>query len=385
MTAERLLALDDFDDIPVDEPHPAEIEPNPFHEEPAAGPDIDFGPEAPGSYVPPIADLPTVERAVERAVDGAAFVLNESTSVPAIWGNGEDVLWASGEAVMLYGPDGVGKTTLQQQLIRARLGLSDTFLGLPVAPAERRVLFIAADRPRQAARSFRRMVDDRDEDEMAVLRDRLIVWKGPLPFDMTKEAGDLAKFAHHYGADDIFIDSQKDVALDLSKDEVGSRVNLAYQEVIAEGIEICVNHHPRKATDTNRKPNKIADVYGSRWLTAGMGSIVCVWGEAGDLVVELSHLKQPAATVGPFVVIHDHVRGISTVSEHTDLEVVLSNAHDGLIVAEAARLIAKKADPSPNEVEKARRRLNGLVAAGKAERRDDPDGVARYFIRHEPA
>ena len=40
--------------------------------------------------------------------------------------------------------------------------------------------------------------------------------------------------------------------------------------------------------------------------------------------------------------------------------------------------------PERNLIEKARRRLEGLVGAGKAERRDDHDGLARYFAREEP-
>ena len=39
------------------------------------------------------------------------------------------------------------------------------------------------DRPRQAARSFRRMVTDDQRDE---LNERLLVWKGPPPQDLAR-------------------------------------------------------------------------------------------------------------------------------------------------------------------------------------------------------
>lgn len=316
----------------------------------------------------------------DRAVDGAAFVADESAEIAAVWGSGQQVLWAEGEGLMVVGPDGVGKTSLVQQLVRARLGLADELLGFPVAPTARKVLMIAADRPRQSARSFRRMTSDED---LEILRDRLVVWRGPLPFDVTAEPSRLAEFTKGYGADTLVTDSLKDVALDLSKDEIGGRVNLACQEVIAEGIELGVIHHQRKETSGGGKPKHLADVYGSRWLTAGMGSVILLWGEAGDLVVELNHLKQPAEEVGPLDLVHDHRTGTTIVRERPTVESLLAQASFGLTVSDTARLyFGTEGKPTANQIEKVRRRLEALIEKGDAERRDDPDGLARYFTRN---
>ena len=110
-----------------------------------------------------------------------------------------------------------------------------------------------------------------------------------------------------------------------------------------------------------------------------MGSVVCLWGEPGDLVVSLTHLKQPVEEIGPFDVLHDHVHGRTTLHDHTDLEQLLAGTLTGLTCKDVARLIFKKDAPEPNDVEKARRRLEALVGRNRAERRDDPDGLARYF------
>lgn len=354
MTAEPFV----FEDEDV---HPAETEPNAFHE------------------VPRI-----VEPVRHRAVDGATFVRSVPEEVPSVWGDGGRVLQAEGEAVMIVGPDGVGKTTIAQGLTLHRIGVGNgKFLGHTVKLG-RRVLYIAADRPRQAASSMRRMLPTDTHDEL--LRERLIVWRGPLEFDIgnadTPRCA-LADFAESFDVSDVFIDSLKDVAVDLIKDEVGSRVNVAIQETIARGIEVCVLHHQRKAQQGGSAPKTLADVYGSRWLTAGMGSVLCVWGDAGDLVVELRHLKQPAEEVGPLTLLHDHAHGLTTVHDHVDLEQILANAAHGLVVSEAASLLFATADPTRNEVEKARRRLEALIGRNIAERRDDPDGLARYFVRVE--
>jgi ABC-type uncharacterized transport system fused permease/ATPase subunit len=94
---------------------------------------------------------------------GGDFILDEPEIVPAVWGTGERVLWAEGEGIMITGHQGVGKTTVAQQLVLHRIGLrAGGFLGLPVTKSDRPILYLAMDRPRQAARSFRRMIADSD-------------------------------------------------------------------------------------------------------------------------------------------------------------------------------------------------------------------------------
>ena len=90
---------------------------------------------------------------------------------------------------------------------------------------------------------------------------------------------------------------------------MGGNVNRAVQYVVVEGIEVVGLHHQRKGQG-GAKPNGLEDVYGSTWLTAGMGSVVLLWGAAGDPNVELRHLKQPVAEVGPLRIEHDQLTGM---------------------------------------------------------------------------
>jgi AAA domain len=303
-----------------------------------------------------------------RALDGAAFIFGEPEHVPAVWGEGQRVAWSAGEPFWIVGPQGVGKTTVAQQLALRRAGVrTTTLLSFPVERDERRrVLYLALDRPRQAARSFRRMVG---EDDAAALAERVAVWRGPLPFDLVAEPERLAKFAREHEAGTVFIDALKDGAMDLVKDEVGSRVNHALQHAVADGIEICVDHHQRKSSADNRKPRSLDDVYGSTWLTAGAGSVLLLWGEPGDPVVDVRHLKQPAEEVGPLRVLHDHARGETTPYESPELGDLLT-ASDGASAKDAARVLYESPKPSRSEVEKARRRLEHGVAVGELERLD---------------
>ncbi len=302
-------------------------------------------------------------------------MLEASDHVPALWGEGDSVLWAQGEPLMIAGPDGIGKTTLGQQLALCRVGVRNRLIGFPVEAADGKVLYIAADRPKQAIRSMRRMVAHEDYE---LLAQRLVIWRGPLPETLASNPRILVEAAEHYEASDVVIDSLKDVQYDLSKDEVGSRANIAFQELIATERELLTLHHQRKQQAGGAPPRHLSDVYGSRWLTAGQGSVLMLWGEPGDLVVELRHLKQPVEDVGPLTLIHDHLRGQTTVQDSVDLVALVALARNGLTVHDAAVAIFTVSQPTPNQIEKARRRLESLLKAGLVARRDTHK-VARYF------
>jgi hypothetical protein len=246
------------------------------------------------------------------AVSGREFVLEIPSDPPALWGEGSRVAWAEGEGLVIYAPQGVGKTSLAQQLINARVGIGPPeLLGLPVKRCHGKSLYLALDRPPQIARSWRRMVTDDDAD---VLAERVIVWQGPLPFKLSlDEPGELVRWAQGLGVtDQILVDSYKNLAPSLSDEKTGALIDAVAQETLAEGVGWVGLHHPRKANADNKRPDQLDDVYGSTWLTAGMGSVICLWGKAGETRVELSHLKQPADPIGPLVVLHEHECGRST-------------------------------------------------------------------------
>ena len=302
-----------------------------------------------------------------RLVSGDEFVLDLPAEIPTVWGGASGtVAWAAGEPLMLVGPDGVGKTTVQQQLALGRIGLRPRVLGMRVEDDGRPLVYLALDRPAQAARSLRRMVGEDDRD---ILRERLRVWKGPLPFDVLKDSTALADFAQGQGAGTLVIDSLKDVAAKLSDDEVGGRVNIALQEVDRREIDLLVGHHQRKQQSGTGQPRQLADVYGSRWLTAGMGSVFMLWGDPGDLVVEFTHLKQPAEAMGPGSYSTTSEHGLTTVLEQVDLLGLV--AASGGLTAEAAALTLYAASDR-NSIEKARRRLDKLAERGLIEKCGGP-------------
>lgn len=328
------------------------------------------GPVAPPweELPPPEATGPRVDDLARDMVDGAAFLLDLPTTTPAVWGAGSHVLWAEGESLQLVGGNGLGKTTIAGQLVRARLGLADSLLQLPVRPGARRTLYLAMDRPRQIARALGRCFDEGDRD---VLAERLVVRKGPPPLDLAKFPEVLVALCEAADADTVVVDSLKDAALGLSDDVVGAGWNRARQAAITSGVEVLELHHPTKRHTSVAEPVTIGDVYGSAWITAGVGSVVMLTGAPGDPIVGFRHLKQPAEEVGPWRLIHDHDQGRTTVFHDVDL-VQLAQRRP-LTVRAAAAAVFEREQPSAAEVQKARRRLDALVTTGQLARREDPD------------
>jgi len=297
-----------------------------------------------------------------RLRPGGDFVFDEPEVIPSLWGEGDRVLWAEGEGLMIAGGQGLGKTTLAQQVVLARLGFRPpSFLGLPVKPGSGRVLYLAMDRPRQAARSLRRMVAP---DQRAAMNERLVVWPGPLPVSVVSSPQAMANWIQDEcpGVDAVVVDSVKDLAPGLSSDEVGAAINMAWQEVIARDLQLLVLHHERKAqAGSSTRPATLDDVYGSTWLTAGLGSVLQVIGQRGESQVKLHHLKQPAEEVGPISVEHDHLTGTSVARNVRTVE-------DHLIVCTAqgiVQTVEQVAFAVGERVDRVRRRIQALVRDGK--------------------
>lgn len=324
-------------------------------------------PELPGAFTIDPADLTEHQRTTVAAADaeplfipGGTFVLDVPDTIPAIWGADQDILWADGESLIIAAGNGLGKTTIAGQLVRGRLGMATTVLGLPINPGNKKVLYLAMDRPQQIRRSLRRHFTDA---ERAQLDERLTVWQGPPPEDLAHNTDLLDQLVQLAGADTVVIDSLKDAAIGLSEDAVGAGWNRARQKVIARGCQVLELHHNVKRGANGSEPSSIADVFGSAWITAGVGSVILLTGDPGDPIVQMRHVKQPANEVGPWKVIHDHDAGISTVHEQIDI-VEWLRGHELSTAKEVAVAIFDKENPSVAEKEKARRRLERLVTSG---------------------
>src|SRR5581483_4952266 len=287
-----------------------------------------------------------------RAHPGGQFVFDDSGVETAIHGRGDEVLHASGEATFVVAQTGVGKSTYGQNYVLHRIGVRPgPFLGYPVRPLgpDEVLLYVAADRPRQILRSLRRMVS---EDDEKTLDDRLVVWRGPLPYVLNQEPRRLLdhvrRLEDHLGraVREVILDSLKDVALELSKDEGGSGVAHAVNHLVGDGRELMALHHERKPERGAKKaPGDISDVYGSQLLTACAGNVIYLHGQPGAYVSTLIHLKQSGEQVGPLELDHDHDTGTISLRRELDLLDELRRTPKGMTVHTACLVLYGDKDP----------------------------------------
>lgn len=56
---------------------------------------------------------------------GGSFILDAPDRPTAVWGAGDEVLWAEGEALLIASLQGLGKSTIGQQLALGRAGFTE--------------------------------------------------------------------------------------------------------------------------------------------------------------------------------------------------------------------------------------------------------------------
>lgn len=298
-----------------------------------------------------------------------SYLLELEERPEPVWGQGDTILWAQGEALMIAGSPGLGKTTLAGQLVRARLGLQTSVLELPVQEGGR-LLWLMMDRPQQIGRSVRRQFT---RDELEKHADRLVLGWGPPPADLARNPELLADLCASAGADTVVVDSLKDAVIKLTDDEQAAGYHRARGIAVTAGVQVLELHHMTKRNADGKAPDSLADVYGSAWLTAGVGSCLVLTGDAGDPIVKAHHLKQPAEPWGPAELIHDHSRGVTSVHHRVDLVELLAVTKVQTAETAARQLFAVE-KPSRAQVEKARRRLEALCGQGLATKRPGRPG-----------
>jgi hypothetical protein len=309
----------------------------------------------------------------DAAMDGLEFLTTARDEKPPLWGTAEKALAESGQGTLIVGPQGVGKSNVAQLLMFARMGIrSPDLFDFPVLTDERPVLYLAMDRPRQIYKSMNRMVDLKDEDVRAKLKRQLIVWPKQPPFKADLDPERFAQWVAETGRDPglVISDSVKDMLTSIVADEAGLAFNTAVQLILANGTEFLGNHHQRKPGIGNPKPNTLADVYGSNWITAGQGSVILLWGTPGANSVELRHLKPLREPVGPLVVNYDHASGSASGGEPARMLINLAyeKAPGGFTLDEAvARLHGTKRidDDWKADSQRVTRRCADLVDLGK--------------------
>lgn len=306
-------------------------------------------------------------------VDGASWMFDADDTNIILWGMDNDILWAEGEALLIAGGMGLGKTTLAGMLVRGQLGLDDAVLDFPVARVDKPILYLAMDRPRQIRRSFLRQFD---ETERPLIEHRLVIRPGPPIADLALDPSLLARMALEIGAGTVYVDSLKDAVVGLSEDATAASYNRARQSLLARGVQLCELHHTRKS-NVNNGPAGIGDVFGSTWIASGAGSVIMLSGDPGDPIIKFRHAKQPADEIAPCLLYHNAEKGRMEVQRFDIRRAVEVSGPNGLTARDAAVQMYDTKRPTDSQCKKAQRQLDRLVKSGvllKAEGQRGGDG-----------
>jgi hypothetical protein len=93
--------------------------------------------------------------------------------------------------------------------------------------------------------------------------------------DPHKLSATIEAQAHAMGVTTVVVDSIKDTFLEQSAEGSAAAYNIARQRLVSNGVELIEIHHTRKtSTQGHGDRSGIDAVYGSRWLSAGAGSIL---------------------------------------------------------------------------------------------------------------
>lgn len=217
----------------------------------------------------------------------------------------EGLLEQSGILVFVSAP-GVGKTQISLQFsICCALGIP--FLKWPIA-RKMKILWFSLEMNHAALKYFTtQMAEGYTSTEIQELdRNLKIVPLGEvLPLDHLEGQRFLEALIEEYKPDGIILDSMGKVTTSsLSDEEKIKSLNAYYGRIRNKyGVFLGFIHHNRKATDNNKKPKELGDIYGNQYIAAEVSAAVNLWKEP-DGSVEVSTIKlRLAPEIKPFSIV----------------------------------------------------------------------------------
>lgn len=206
-------------------------------------------------------------------------------------------LLQEGGNLVLCGPPGVGKT---QVALNFAYGLAT---GRPVLDYKmgnpRKVLFISCEMGPVDLKVFTDPMTARHSDkELALLSENFFVYPHGEPLYLNTKTGQdqLLRMIHVLKVDGFIFDSLGSATQKALTDEEATKNLLDFNDRLRKemGVFSWFIHHNRKATENNREPSGLADVYGSQYITARATTVISLWPVQRN-IIKVRELKKRLA------------------------------------------------------------------------------------------
>lgn len=220
-----------------------------------------------------------------------------------------DLLQQNGN-MLLVGPPGVGKT---QVALNFALGLAtgSEVLNYDIA-TPRRILFVSCEMGPVDLKVFTEQMIEPYEDKKQLLSENFFVLATGEPLYLNTVTGQdkLMRAADVLGIDGFIFDSLGSATSKSLTDEEATKGLLDFNDRLRNNMEVFswFIHHSRKATENNKEPSGLADVYGSQYITARATTVLSLWPATAN-VLKVRELKKRLAPQEPDWFIQRH-RGL---------------------------------------------------------------------------
>lgn len=207
--------------------------------------------------------------------------------------------------MLLTGPAGVGKTQFSLRWA-INLALGQDFLGQEIAEP-RRILFFSLEMGHADLKFFlSTMCQGMSTEDLLTLEQNLLI--APLGeafyLDQSKEQAKFEAILNQFEPNGVFIDSVGSSSSGQVTDESTVKALMDFNDKIRQrhGVFTWFIHHNRKAQGDNKKPNKMADVYGNQYLVNRATSVYCLWPGGGNNIEVIPLKKRLAAMEDPWAI-----------------------------------------------------------------------------------